>query len=319
MTRASRHRAVIRSLTLVLLIAAAGGLAMADEGEARLRELVADLPDQFHGWRRAPAEFYTPDSLYRYINGGAELYIAYQIVAAVSQPYLDEDGDEVRLDVFDMGSAPSAFGVFCHSRESVDRFVAPDVESEYASGLLHFWKGRFYASALAYPETETRQALLRELSRRVASRIEAADRPDLVALLPEDDLVPHSVRYFRHSAWVNDYYRFSGDNLLNIDAGVEVAMARVRAAAAEDAPAVLLIARYPGTAEAEAARRRFADALLADGEDGLGQDAQGGWLGCRREADLVIVVAAASDRQSADHLLRACARRHAQEPPREAR
>jgi hypothetical protein len=286
-------------------------MAMADDSEDRLRSMVADLPEQIDRWRRAECEFYAPETLYRYINGGAELYISYRFVAMASQPYVDETGDEMRLDVFDMGSAADAFGVFCHSREAVDDFVAPDVASEYAGGLLHFWKGRYYASILAYPESAAKKAMVRQLARTIAAGIDAAsDPPAIVALLPEAMLVPYSTRYFRHHAWINEYHRFAETNVLSIEPDTEVVMARVRTGASTR-PAVLLAALYPTTDRAEAARLSFTRALLPAAVDGLGQDADGGWLGCLREAELVVVVADAPTRESAAGLLRDCARRHA--------
>jgi len=282
---------------------------MAGEIETRLQDLVDGLPDQVAGWRRADSEIYGPDDLYRYINGGAELYVAYGFAALVSQPYVDDDGEEIRLDVFDMGSPESAFGVFAHSRETVDRFVAPGVESEYAGGLLHFWKDRYYASTLGYPATETRTTVIRELARRIAAGIDGdCQWPGVVALLPAADLIPTSVRYFRHPAWINDYHRFSSENLLNIGADTEVAMARVRPATDGEQAAVLVAVVYPSPEAAAAAARQFTNALLPEAADGLRQENDGGWLGCLHAADLVVVVADAPDRVTAAGLLEACAR-----------
>ncbi len=309
---------------------------MADADAARLRELADHLPGSTHGWRKGAADIYGPDDLYRYIDGGAELYISYRFVALLSQPYLDGDGRELRLDVFDMGSPGSAFGVFCHSRQAVDRFVAPDVESEYAGGLLHFWKGRYYASMLAYPETDASRAVVRELARSLADQIDdPGRRPDLVARLPQTGRVPSSLRYFRHPAWINEFHHFSDENLLGIDAEVEVAMARYRPAgdggdgegdgsgdrgrgagdAGGSGPAVVLLIRYPTAAAAEAARERLATALPAGAGEDLRQEESGGWLGCLRAEELLAVVADAPDRETALALLQACVRSGAEPEP----
>jgi hypothetical protein len=127
------------SATLGILIAMAilgspERTAMASDTAMRLREMVGSLPERLDVWRRADCEIYGPENLYRYINGGAELYISFRFTALVSQPYLRENGVEIRLDLFDMGSAASAYGIFRRSSEAVDHFVAPEVESEYAGG-----------------------------------------------------------------------------------------------------------------------------------------------------------------------------------------
>jgi hypothetical protein len=277
----------------------------------RLREMVGSLPERLDVWRRADCEIYGPENLYRYINGGAELYISFRFTALVSQPYLRENGVEIRLDLFDMGSAASAYGIFRRSSEAVDHFVAPEVESEYAGGLLQFWKGPYYASILAYPETESGKALLRELARGIADQIDdASGPPAIVALLPEADLVPRSVRYFLHHVWLNDYHHFGDENPLLLGNGAEAAMARYRSDGAKGNLAVLVAVRYPGEAAAANALANFARVVLPAAADDLQASGDGKWLGCRRAGDLVIVVADALDRETATNLLRTCAERY---------
>lgn len=287
---------------------------MASESEARLRAMIGALPASLEGWRKAGScEIYGPENLYRYIDGSAELYISFRFETLISQPYLRDDGAEIRLDVFDMGSSAGAYGVFSHSREAVDRFVAADVESEYGGGLLTFWKGRYYGSLLAYPETESRKTLVRELARGIVAQIDEESRkPAIVSLLPREDLVPHSIRFFWHPAWVNDYHFFADENLLNLGAGAEIAMAKVRSDESAQKPAVLLVVRYPDVEAAAAAQKRFSAALLPAAQEGLERQHDGSWLGCRRADDLVIVVADAPSRETAAGLIETCAQRREQ-------
>jgi hypothetical protein len=305
------HLSTFLLLALIFLLGAMGELAMAGDKETFLMEMVRHLPEEVEGWRKADCEVYGPENLYRYINGGAELYISFQFTTLVSQPYLDVDGNELRFDIFDMGSPENAFGVFCHSRETIDDFIAPDVESEYVSGLLHFWKGRYYASVLGYPETATKKAAIQALAQKIAAQIDAeSNRPAIVALLPESDLVPYSIRYFRHHAWINDYHHFSDENLLNVAANTEVAMAKIRPSAADTKPAVLLTVQYPTADAAEAAEQQFTRVLLPTASDGLQEDDDGSWLGCLRAHDLLVVVADTPDQKTARQLLENCVQRH---------
>jgi hypothetical protein len=282
---------------------------MATDSAQRLQEIVDNLPDQVEGWRKAESEIYTRDNLHQYINGGAELYISFRFEALLSLPYVRDDGTEVRLDIFDMGSAANAYGIFCHSREAVDNFVGPEVDSEYAAGLLHFWKGRYYASALGYPETASSRALIRELAQGIVEQIgDASGPPAVVALLPEADLVPYSIRYFRHYAWLNDYHNFGDGNPLHLYGDAEAALARYNVGTEDLIPAVLLVVSYPNAGAAETAHEDFISAITPTAEDGLQAMAQGDWLGSRQFGNLVIVVAA-PNRDAAGNLMRACAER----------
>ena len=302
-------RLVLYTLALAAILASSGG-AMASDSEARLRDMVEHLPASLEGWQKAGAcEVYTPENLHEYINGGAELYVSYRFETLVSQPYVSGD-NEIRLDLFDMGSIAGAFGVFSHSREAIDDFVSPDLESEYASGLLTFWKGCFYCSILAYPETEAKRNLVRALARGIAEQIDEESRkPAIVSLLPESDMVPYSYRFFWHPAWINDYHFFTNENLLRLGGKAEVVMAKYRPAASDAKPAVLVAVQYPDADSAAAAHEEFTAALLPAAEGGLVQQEDGNWIGCVLAGNLVIVVADAADRKTAANLIEACAQR----------
>src|SRR5512139_2270146 len=131
-------------------------------------EFNTTLPETIDGWRKAqPPVLYTPQNLSTYIDGGAELYLSYNFKQALSQKYRTPDKDEISVDIFEMGSSFDAFGVFAHSRETIDSTVGQG--SEYAAGLLTFWKDRYYVSILAYPETAAKKDIVFTLGRTIAS------------------------------------------------------------------------------------------------------------------------------------------------------
>ncbi|MBT8333911.1 MAG: hypothetical protein KJP19_05705, partial [Deltaproteobacteria bacterium] len=109
-----------RSLSLiiifiVMLSGMMGKLAMGNDSTTRLHELVQGLPETLEQWSKS-SDFavYDAENLYVYINGGAELYISYQFINLISQPYVNEEDDEIKIDIFDMGSSQNAYGIFSH-------------------------------------------------------------------------------------------------------------------------------------------------------------------------------------------------------------
>lgn len=301
-----RNRERIQKLIIILSVMLAGltgKLAMGNESTTRLHELVQGLPETIDEWRKSSeVAVYDADNLYSYINGGAELYISYQFINVISQPYVTEEYDEIKIDIFDMESSQNAFGIFSHSRETIDDFVASNVESEYASGLLTFWKGRYYVSILAYPETESRKLVVQQLARKIAAQIqEASVRPEIVALLPKDKLQPHSIRYFKHFAWINTYHFFSNQNLLNIDVETEVVMAKYAANAPK--AAVLILLQYPSVAAADTAHDTFKHKFMVDAQNGYAQGDDQLWTGCIRDNNLVVIVVDAPNLEAAQRLV----------------
>lgn len=189
----------------------------------------------------AAAENYTPENLYRYIDGASELYISYGFVKLFSRKYEKTGQPEIVADFFDMGTAANAFGIFAHSQEKPDRQVGQD--SEYLDGLLRFWKGRFYISLLSFPETPEAKAALLELGRSLAAAIpENDERPPLLAVLPAPGLIAASIRFFHHPAWQNTYTFISAANILEINPDCQAVLAKYEQG--EERPIVLLIL-YP--------------------------------------------------------------------------
>ncbi len=250
------------------------------------------MPDAVAGWKKAdPPNLYTPENLSTYIDGGAELYISYNFKNALSMKYLDAAANEIVVDIFDMGSAPDAFGVFAHSRETIDDRFGQG--SEYAAGLLTFWKDRYYVSILAYPETTAKREVVFELGRAIAGAIKSdGPLPPIIALLPPENLLPETVRYFHHYIWLNSFYFVSHENVLNIGNDTPAALGKYRQGGSTF---FLLLVRYPDAAKAEAAERQFRQKLLDGAEDGLRPTKEGRWTGLERRGDLIGVVFNAPD------------------------
>lgn len=301
------HRGRILKLALifsVLLAGMTGNLAMGNDSTARLQAMVQGLPGTIDQWRKSPdVAIYDGDNLYTYINGGAELYISYKFLNLISLPYVNEDDDEIKIDIFDMGSPQNAFGVFSHSHEMTDDFVDSNIESEYAGGLLTFWKGRFYISILAYPETESRKLVVQQLARNIAAQIdEPSVKPRIVERLPRNNLQPFSIRYFRHHTWMNMYHFFSTKNLLNIDYDTEVVMGKYLVDAGK--PAVLILLDYPDEAAAAAAHATFRHVFMADAQDAYTAGNDELWTGCILNDRLVVIVVDAPSLSIAQGLIR---------------
>ena len=216
-----RRGPVVRLALIAGLIAGTGMTAMPQT----VNEFVKILPDKVDRWSRVePPATYSPKTLSDYIDGGAELYLSYNFKGALAVKYRDASENEIAVDVFDMGSSYDAFGVFAHTRETIAEDFGQG--SEYAAGLLTFWKGRFYVSVLAYPETAASKNAVTALGQAIAGAIkEEGPVPPILALLPQEDLQPESVRYFHHYIWLNSFTFVSNENVLDIGADTPATLA----------------------------------------------------------------------------------------------
>ncbi|NNK14064.1 MAG: hypothetical protein HKP52_07490 [Desulfofustis sp.] len=291
-------------LFIVLLSCLTGIPAMGYDSTSTLKVLAQGLPAAIDNWNKS-SDFavYDSDNLYTYINGGAELFISFKFINLVSLSYGNEEDEEIMIDIFDMGSSQNAYGIFSHGRETIDDFVGADIESEYAGGLLTFWKEQYYVSILAYPETESKKLLVQTLGKKIAEQIRGASvKPQLVDLLPEDSLQLHSIKYFTHYAWLNTYHFFSNENLLNIDNKTEVVMAKYQVNAAK--PAVLIVLQYHDQAAAVTAQNTFKQKFMTDDKNDYTIGVDQLWIGCVRDKDLLVIVVDAPDMETAKRIVK---------------
>jgi hypothetical protein len=141
---------------------------------------------------------YDRDTLYEYLDGGAERYISHGFRRLVSARAARSGTSrfEVTVDVFDMGSPLGAFAIF-RSIVPADAPRRPLGTEGYAAGnVVAAWDGRVYVhaevdrgSAEAVGETE------RAVAKICAGVAGDGSFPSVLAPLPREGLVPRSERY----------------------------------------------------------------------------------------------------------------------------
>jgi hypothetical protein len=283
---------------LLLSGAAAVWLATGFAGAADATpDFAAKLPAQVGVWVR-PAQplLHDRQTLYDYIDGGAELYLAFDFVRAVTFEYAAGHDDEIKVDIFDMGSARGAFGVFAHGRESVAHEIGQG--SEYGGGLLTFWKDRWFVSVLGYPESDAKRKAVYELGRAIAALIPTTGvPPTILGALPKAGLVEASVRTFHHHLLQNDYVLLSHDNPLAIGVKTEAVQARYLR---QKERHVLMLVDYPSPADAEQALHVLTGSVLGGAQ--VRQQGQR-WTAAKRRGKRLVLVLGAASKQVANQVL----------------
>jgi hypothetical protein len=248
-------------------------------------DFAGGLPAKIGEWKRPAApNVYDRNSLFDYIDGGAELYLAFDFVKATTFEYSAGKEDLIKVDIFEMQKAWGAFGAFAHGRESIATEVGQG--SEYTSGLLTFWKDRWYVSVLGYPETESKRKAVYEIAGAIAALIPGiGETPALLRALPKQGLVAASARTFHHHALQNDYAFVSHENVLGIGPGqAEAVLARYRK---DDVRYVLLVVEAQATTTAAKAEHDLIAGPLAGRNPGKLRER---WAGVRRSAQRIFIV-----------------------------
>lgn len=162
------------------------------EVKARLRQL---LP--FAETTKDCPQFYASD-LYRYIDGGAEAFHAYDMVAMVHCRRQAGDVEAV-VDIYDMGSPLNAFGVYSSERSPDQRFVTIGAEGNATDFTLNFFQGQYYVKLSAFGGTSG-DSIMKLLATTIEQHIGAGKMmPAGLSLLPREGLVPHSEKYVKRA------------------------------------------------------------------------------------------------------------------------
>jgi hypothetical protein len=172
-------------LIAVLLISGCGG-----ERESTGNSGSADLlPDKIGATgfeRSSEVETYVGESLFEYIDGGAEIYHQYGFVDVVTAHYT-HDQTEIVVDIYRFENADNAYGLFSSLRPLEPTVVDYGIEGFASGTTVDFVKGRYLVRLVGYDDSpETSAALLsmaKEFDGLVPGKITL---PQMFALFPAD-------------------------------------------------------------------------------------------------------------------------------------
>jgi hypothetical protein len=242
-----------RSYLALLTVFAVAWAAGSPAARAETGALPAlKLPDAVAGLVAVPDEdaTYARQSIYDYLDGGAEVYLAYGMVSCRSRRYKGPGG-AVILDLFDMGSADGAYGAFTHDQDGEE--VQVGQAALLRAGWLSAWHGPFFLSLSAEGDAEALRSAMLALGRTVAAALgPPAAVPALVLALPARGRVARSVRYLRDPLPLRAHLDLGGGNPLRLGPRTFAALARYRRGGET---AALLVADYVDAAVAAEVER----------------------------------------------------------------
>lgn len=138
------------------------------------------------------------DTLYDYINGGAEVYLDLDFVKVGARDYLIELEEETyfTLDVYDMEKPVNAFGIFSAERYGDIPEVDVGVQGYMGGGALNFWCQRFYVKIRADDDSESVERILKKMAGLVAGKMGDPGRmPAQLELFPSKHRVKGKEKY----------------------------------------------------------------------------------------------------------------------------
>ena len=105
------------------------------------------LPSGAGAWKWDGKETtYDSKTLFKYIDGAAELYLAYGFQNLTVRRFEKSGQPPIIVELYEMASSEDAYGVFSFEHQDEDAGIGQG--SEFGGGLLRFWKGKVFCQHL---------------------------------------------------------------------------------------------------------------------------------------------------------------------------
>lgn len=245
------------------------------------------LPSSIERWSISePARSYSGDQIFHYMNGAGEVYLAYKFKNLLVQRYTSEEKTEILVEIFDMGVPKNAYGIYTYMQS---RGPAVDIgqDGEYKSGLLCFWRNKYFVSIKIEEEEASAKAAVLKMGEYIAGMIkENGDRPSILGYIPENICITNSLRYFYRHEILNNHFYLASENILRMNDGSECILARVK----QD-KSYLLLVQYTDVKQADSAYNSFITHYMPDArETGVIQTENNKWTVCTQYQNFIVIV-----------------------------
>ena len=191
-----------------------------DEGSSILKYLPSE--ESLGGWKT----LYEPETaegedLYLLINGGAEIYYEYGFKRTITQSYENQNGKSINLEIYEMESPESAYGIFTFKIGNNGKQIAVGNDAFLESYYLNFWKGNFLVTLIGFDsEKETLDGLV-TMAKAVDAKIEdIGQKPPITKLFLEENLQINHITYLRGNLALFNQYQFDTANIFGLTEGV---------------------------------------------------------------------------------------------------
>ena len=288
---------------MVVLMFASFGVVKGKEKPQMNNEV--SLPSEIAGWKWDGKEMmYDSKSVFQYMDGAAELYLAYGFRNLRVRRFEKPNQPPITLELYDMASPENAYGVFSFERQ--DEPVGIGQGSEFGGGLLRFWKGNYFVSIYADGEGPDVQPAVLKIGEAVSLQIRVTgSEPKLIGFFPGKDygLVDKSVRYIKSHVLLNQRFFLSHQNILDLNPKTEAGLAQYLQ---DKQKVTFLLIRYPASAEAQTAYTKFIKSYMpeAAGKDRLKTEDQK-WTLARQRNEFILIIFGSPTESDAETLLKA--------------
>lgn len=204
-----RHFALFMGSCIVLVFFGAAALS------SQSQDLAKFFPD-IVGWqKKGAAENFSPENLYKYIDGAAENFLNYDFKQLAVQNYANDQGQALSAEIYFHGSTENAFGIYSSEKPLAGNYFAIGSQGYAEEGVLNYFCDAYYVKLNSFDLGSKSKAILTSLAEKIVRAIAGKNvLPEILDAFPARGKIPNSERYilrnflghdFLRSAFVADY------------------------------------------------------------------------------------------------------------------
>ena len=209
MVSGNRMNRCLRPVAVVRYAAAAAACFVSAAAHADTKSILPNGVDNLKMTAKGVATF-TPSTLENLLDGEAEAIRRYNFKEAAHGEYAPGGAGNqlMTADVFVLGSATEAYGLYSSQRNSHATFLKIGAEGYQESTVLNFWKGPYYVRlAITASDKKPFQASMPKLAAAIATKLTGTTAlPDIVKVLP-DGFTPRTEQYRLSDIAAQSYIR----------------------------------------------------------------------------------------------------------------
>ena len=168
------------------------------------------------GWKQTgDIQTFNPNTLYEYIDGGADLYLAYDFEELKVADYQNSQKAAVTVEVYRHRTPTLAFGVYSQERVPGANFIDVGIQGYQEKHALNFLSGNAYVKITSFDTGPDDQTILLTFARAVAGNLgDKGAFPSILSRFPGEGKVKNSEKFiarkflgypFLNSAFSADY------------------------------------------------------------------------------------------------------------------
>lgn len=168
------------------------------------------------GWKKSKrVQIYSPENLYEYINGAAELYLSYNCQELQVAEYYDKNNASVVIEIYRHKTSTYAFGIYGQERPRRGDFLNIGTQGYFREPILNFLSGNYYVKISSYDIETNNQEILQTFAEKIAKNLgDKVPLPKILSCFPEKRKKQNSEKFiaenflgyeFLHSGFTADY------------------------------------------------------------------------------------------------------------------